>query len=158
MRAASLQSVIDNCEVLLLLWQEALDGTLDGETRARIIGVETQMIKFDFLFGVCLGSLILRNSDNLSKTLQHKTISAAEGQHIAKLTLSVLQKMRSAEQFVAFYQRVIQEQTRFGVADPCLPRKRHAPQRFEVWSSTGHHHVTPEAHSWLFHNRNLVSS
>ena len=145
-RAASLQSVIDNYEVLLLVWQEALDGSLDGEMRARIIGVETQMMKFDFLFGVCLGSLILRHSDNLSKTLQHKTLSAAEGQRIAKLTISVLQKMRTDEQFALFYQRVIQEQTRFGVADPCLPRKRRAPQRFEVGSSTGTFHVTPEAY------------
>lgn len=145
-RAVSLQSVIDNYEVLLLVWQEPLDGSLDGEMRARIIGVETQMMKFDFLFGVCLGSLILRHSDNLSKTLQHKTLSAAEGQRIAKLTVSVLQKMRSDEQFTAFYQRVIQEQTRFGVTDPCLPRKRHAPQHFQVGSSTGDFHVTPEAH------------
>lgn len=145
-RAASLQSVIDNYEVLLLVWQEALDGSLDGEIRARIIGIEAQMMKFDFLFGICLGSIVLRNSDNLSKTLQHKTLSAAEGQRIAKLTLSVLQKMRSDEQFTSFYQRVIQEQTRFGVADPCLPRKRRAPQRFEVGSSTGDYHVTPEAH------------
>ena len=61
-------------------------------------------------------------------------------------SLSVLQKMRSDELFAAFYQWVIQEQTRFGVADPCLPRKRRAPQRFEVGSSTGDFHVTPEAH------------
>ena len=145
-RAASLQSVIDNYEVLLLVWQEALDGSLDGEMRARIIGVETQMMTFDFLFGVCLGSLILRHSDNLSKTLQHKTLSAAEGQHIAKLTVGVLQSIRSDEHFGTFYQRVIQDQSRFGVADPRLPRKRRAPQRFEVGSSTGDFHASPEAH------------
>ena len=145
-RAATLQSVIDNYEVLLQVWQEALDGSLDGEMRARIIGVEAQMMKFDFLFGVCLGSLILRHSDNLSKTLQHKTLSAAEGQRIAKLTVSVLQKICSDDNVAAFYQRVIQEQTRFGVADPCVPRKRRAPQRFEVGSSTGDFLATPEAH------------
>ncbi len=113
--------------------------------RARITGVETQMMKFDFLFGVCLGSLTLRHSDSLSETLQHKTLSVAEGQRI-KLTVSVLQKMCADEQFVAFYQRVIQEQTRFGVADPCLPRKRRAPECFKVGSSTGNFHATPEAH------------
>ena len=78
-------------------------GSLDGEMRARIFGVETQMMKFNFLFGVCLGSRILCHSDNLSKTLQHKTLSAAEGQRIAKLTVSVLQKIRSDELFAAFY-------------------------------------------------------
>ena len=85
-----MQSVIDNFKVLLQVWQKELDGSLNGELHARIIGVETQMMKFDFLFGVCLGSLILHNSDNLSKTLQHQTLSAAEGQRIAKLTVSVL--------------------------------------------------------------------
>ena len=90
------------------------------------------MMKFDFLFGVFLGSLILRNSDNLSKTLQHKTLSAAEGQRIAKFTVNVLQRMHSDEQFTAFYQRVIQEQARFGVAEPYLPRKRCVPQGLVV--------------------------
>lgn len=51
------------------------------------------MGKFDFLFGVSLGALILTHSDNLSKTLQHKVMSAAEGQHIAQLTLSVLKSL-----------------------------------------------------------------
>ena len=41
-RAASLQRVIDNYQVLLQVWEEALDCTLDGEIRARIAGVETQ--------------------------------------------------------------------------------------------------------------------
>jgi hypothetical protein len=68
------------------------------------------MKKFDFLFGVFLGSLILRHSDNLSISLQVKTLSAAEGQHIAKLSIAVLKKLRSDEQFTAFYQRVLIEQ------------------------------------------------
>ena len=53
--------------------------------------------------------------------------------------------MRADDQFSAFYQRVVQEQVRLGVADPVLPRKRRAPQRLEVESSTGYFHSTPEA-------------
>ena len=59
---------------------------LDSDMKARIIGVDSQMHSFDFLYGVSLGALILNHSDNLSKTLQHVNISAAEGQHLAKLT------------------------------------------------------------------------
>ena len=70
--------------------------------RARIIGVEAQMLKFEFLLGVRLGALILRHSDNLSSTLQHKNMSAAEGQRLAQLSLSVLKKMRCDEDFSAF--------------------------------------------------------
>ena len=83
------RSVIDNYEVLLGVWEEAQRGHLDGEMKAPIVGVETLMHSFDFLFGVFLGELILRHSDNLSKTLQHKTLSAAEGQQIARLTVEV---------------------------------------------------------------------
>ena len=57
-RATSLQSVLDNYEVLLGVWSDALSSKLDGEMRARIIGVDTQMHTFDFLFGVSHGSLV----------------------------------------------------------------------------------------------------
>ena len=43
------------------------------------------------------------HSDNLSKTLQHKSMSAAEGQHIAQLTLSVLKSLRDQEKFQLFF-------------------------------------------------------
>ena len=40
------------------------------ETKARIIGVQTQMNKLNYFFGVKLAILLLRHSDNLSATLQ----------------------------------------------------------------------------------------
>ena len=147
-RGLSLQSVLDNYEVLLSVWEEALDGSLDSEMRARIIGVEAQMLKFEFLFGVRLGALILRHSDNLSSTLQHKNMSAAEGQRLAQLSLSVLKKMRCDEDFSAFYQLVLRDQLCVGISAPCLPRKRRAPQRYEVGSSAGSFHESPEVHYW----------
>ena len=145
-RGLSLQSVLDNYEALLSVWEEALDGSLDSEMRARIIGVEAQMLKFEFLFGVRLGALILRHSDNLSSTLQHKNMSAAEGQRLAQLSLSVLKKMRCDEDFSAFYQLVLRDQSRVGISAPCLPRKRRAPQCYEVGSSAGSFHESPEVH------------
>jgi len=80
--------VLDNFEVLLCVWEEAQCALLDREMRARIVGVNAQMQTFDFLFGVSLGNL--RRTDNLSKTLQLKSISAAEGQRLAMLTFDVL--------------------------------------------------------------------
>ena len=89
-RTVSLQSVLDNYEVILTLFEESKEYPLDTDIKTRIIGVEAQMSTFYFLFGVSLGALILTHSDNLSKTLQHQFISVAEGQHIARLTLDVL--------------------------------------------------------------------
>ena len=54
-RAASSQSILDNYEILLNLWEESLESLPDSETRARIVGVEAQMAKFVFLFWCFLG-------------------------------------------------------------------------------------------------------
>ncbi|XP_048732510.2 zinc finger MYM-type protein 1-like [Ostrea edulis] len=80
-RAASLNSVLKNYSVLQSLWETCYESTKDVETRSRIIGVKAQMQSFDFLFGVSLGYDILRHTDNLSRTLQTKELSVAEGQH-----------------------------------------------------------------------------
>ena len=56
-RAASLQSVLNNYQVLLDVWDESKESPLDSEIRARIIGVEAQMFTFDFQFGVTLGAI-----------------------------------------------------------------------------------------------------
>ena len=55
---------------------------------ARIFGVQAQMHKFDFLFGVMLGATTLKHIDNLSKTIQHENLSATEAQEIARLTIT----------------------------------------------------------------------
>ena len=144
--AASMNSVLDNYEVLLGVWEESKESRLDSDVKARIIGVDAQMQTFDFLFGVSLGALILNHSDNLSKTLQHATLSAAEGQHLAKLTLDVLKSIRQPEQFQLFYQHVLLQQQQLDIGSPCLPLKRRAPRHLQVGSSDGDFHSSVEDH------------
>ena len=48
--------------------------------KVKIQGVAAQMVHFDFSFGISPGLLILRHTDNLSKTMQKADMSAAEGQ------------------------------------------------------------------------------
>ncbi len=98
-KAQSLNSILQYYNVLQELWDILLHQNLDSEVRARIIGVKAQMELFDNYFGLCVGELVLRHADNLSKPLQSKTISAAEGQHIAEMTVTVLKKMRSSEAY-----------------------------------------------------------
>ena len=142
-RATSLQSVLDNFEVLLGVWEEAQSAQLESEMRARIVGVNAQMQKFDFLFGVSLGNLLLRHTDNLSKTLQLKSISAAEGQRLATLTLDVLRSLRDEDKFELFYSK---DQVRFDIQPPSLPRKQKMPRRFETGASNGDFHCSAEGH------------
>ncbi len=64
-RGDSLQSVLKNYAVLQALWEEAREIVTDSEKRARIIGVQSMMMTFEYLFGLVLGERILKHSDNL---------------------------------------------------------------------------------------------
>ena len=129
-KAVSLQSVIDNYSVLKELWVEAMDITRDSEARAcsRMCGVEAQMTKFEFIFGVLLGVCILRHPDNLSKTLQTPKLSESDGQNVAELTCKTLDKMRTDDYnyFQLFWAKALRYQNEFGVDEPELPCKRKA--------------------------------
>ena len=90
--ADSLASIIDNYSILQETWEKAVDIVRDTKTKARIRGISSQMKIFDFFFGTVLREMIFRHTDNLSMTLQKKTISAAEGQQVGKMVISSLRK------------------------------------------------------------------
>ena len=89
-RAQALKSILDNYQVLLRLWDESLDIVKEHDMRGCILGVSTCMMTYDFFFGVVLGELLLRHSDNLSKSLQTTQMSAAKGQEVATMTIQAL--------------------------------------------------------------------
>ena len=144
-KAVSLQSVIDNYDMFQELWVEAKDVTADSEARARICGVEAQMMIFDFLFGLVLGVCILSHTDNLSKTLQTPKLSAADGQNIAELTCKTLERIRTDDSFKLFWEKALRLQQTLGISEPSLPRKRKAPKRLEVGTGESFFSHTPEA-------------
>lgn len=92
-RADSLFSIISNYSVLMSTWDEAIEVVKDTESKARIQGVAAQMKTFNFLFGSVLGEMVLRHTDNLSRTLQDKALSAAEGQQVADMVVRTLQTL-----------------------------------------------------------------
>ena len=55
------------------------------------------------VFGLQLCKRILVITDNLSKTLQKQSLSAAEGQEVVRLTLHSLKNMGSADAFDMFF-------------------------------------------------------
>ena len=91
--------------------------------KARSIGIGTQMLTFNFLFGISLGTLILQHSDNLRKSLQHDTITAAEGQQLAKLSIDVLRSIRKEDKFKSIYDRVLLHQSEFDIDAPTFLTK-----------------------------------
>ena len=104
--ADSLGSIVDNYTTLQDTWEEAVDIVHDTETKARIRGVSSQMKTFNFLFGTVLSEMLLRHTDNLSKALQKQTISAAEGQGIAKMVIATYCILRTEESFSLFWNKV----------------------------------------------------
>ena len=134
-RGASLSSIYDNYKELDLLWTWCLEVYKDTESRARVIGVQTQMQNFEYFFGLRLGTLLLRHSDNLSMSLQAKDLCAAQAQAIAKNTASTLEKMRDDEHFDLFWSDVSQKAKALDVEEPMLSRKRRPPSRIDDYYS-----------------------
>ena len=67
-----------NYSTLIELWEECLQPPcrLDPDVKARIIGVQSQMLKFnlDLYFGLKLCERIFKITDNLSSTLQTSSL------------------------------------------------------------------------------------
>ena len=139
MRGDAIASIIENYGVLKQLWDESLETKLEPDIKGRIIGVKAQMSQYQLVFGLLLCKKILLITDNLSKTLQKESLSAGEGQELAKLTLQSLKNMRSTDSFDLFFSLVEKVRHQTGCEEPVLPWKQKAPKHLEVGSSEGFH-------------------
>ena len=104
------------------------------------------MEKFEFFFGVELGRKVLNITDNLSRLLQSKTISACEGQNLVRITLTLFQTMRSDMSFTLFWKYLEHRRISIEVSPPTLPRHRKIPRRFETDENTPEYQTTAEQH------------
>ena len=145
-RAHALKSIISNYKVLQSTWEEATTVTQDTEAKARIQGVSTQMRKFEFLYGTLLGELVLMHTDNLSSSLQNKSISASEGQQLMQLTVATLKSIRSDQSFDIFWEKVTTMAAELSVGEAKLPRPRQLPRRYDDGLCRGDRHETPKAY------------
>ena len=79
------------------------------------------MTTFEFYFGASLAHLLLRHTDNLSRTLQQKDISAASGQQVAKSVVVTLQSLRNDSNFTLFWELVNSKSQKLTVDPPSIP-------------------------------------
>ena len=70
-----------------------LEENLDPDVRARVISVKDQTESFEYFWGVTASEFVLSHGDNLLAALQNSSMSAAEGQHIAYLTVTTFTKV-----------------------------------------------------------------
>ena len=149
-RAEALKSILDNFNVLLELWAESLERVKDTETKARIQGVSAQMMRFDYFFGVSLGLLILRHTDNLSKTMLKADISAAEGQAKTVMTVSTLKSLRNDAKFDLFWQKITASAEDLHVDKPALPRRRKVPRHLDDGSAPTLHKTVEDHYRVIY--------
>ena len=115
---------------------------MESDLKGRVIGVKTQLGSHRLLIGLKLSEKILRVTDNLSRTLQKTSLSAAKGQTLAKITIETLMSMRTDKAFVLFFETVKRDCDRLDTDQPTLARNRKAPKRFEVSGGDGYHSPT----------------
>ena len=130
MRAKCYKKIIDNYESLVELWQTSLEnGKLDTDVKSRIIGCLSHMKKFNFCYGVNIAYKFYSLTDNLSKSLQSKKMSAISGQNLARLTIAAIESMRNDRDADNFFKYVKKEQAAFypSIEESRLGRKRNNP-------------------------------
>ena len=86
---------------------------------------------FDHFYGLGLGILFLRHSDNLIVSLQTKDLCAAETQTIAKHIIATLKKIRTDENCHLFWEYVKQKVSKLDLDAPKLSKKTKAPTKTE---------------------------
>ena len=101
---------------------------MQPDIKGRIIGVQTQMRQYNLLFGLKLCERVLKVTDNLSKTLQLQSLSAAESHRLAEMTCLTLRGMRTEQAFDLFFQRLELLCHQASVEEPSLPRRRKMPK------------------------------
>ena len=143
-RADSVKSILDNYDYLTELWDEAYEVTKETEARARIKGVAAQMTTFEFYFGASLAHLLLRRTDDLSRTLQQKDISAASGQQVVKSVVITLQSLRNDSNFTLFWELVNSKSQKLTVDPPSISRQRKRPLRYEYGNAPAEFASEPE--------------
>ena len=106
------------------------------------------MKTFSFLSGLCLGQRLYCHTDNLSKALQTKNMSAVSGHRLALLTEETLENMRNETSFKLFILAADNPK----IDDPALPRKHNRPN-YSILSyvdghksAEAHHPTTVEEH------------
>ena len=117
-RGETLASLINNHKELMELWEKTLETSRNTEMKARVLGAQSAMRKFNFLFCCILGKKVLSSTDNLSRALQSPKISAVDGQNLATQVVRILEEERSDIAFENMWSITLETQRNLDIDDP----------------------------------------
>lgn len=81
------------------------------------------MKTFEFVLSTLLGEIVLHHADNLSRTIQAKTISAAEGQQMARLVIQTIKNLHEEEMYDLLWMKAVKFAESLDIQEPQLPRR-----------------------------------
>ena len=138
-RADCLKSIIENIDELQELWDWSLQNSSCSEMKDRIQGLKTHSLKFSYCFGIYLAHMVLAHTDNQNQTLQGTQMTAVDAQVISRACVTILQSLRSEDEFNLFWAKVKQFATAHNVDAPSLYRRRNSPINHMLGKAPGEH-------------------
>lgn len=128
-RSGALNAVIKNY-ITIGSTLEEIEKTSNSEASHKAPGLLSLMDKFSTYFGLNLSYQIFAVTEQLSRTLQAKDITAQGALTAVTKTVSFLRRQRSDDAFNDFYKR-IKDEAKDLTDDPVLPRQRRLPKRYD---------------------------
>ena len=108
------------------------------------------MVKFDYFFGISLGLLLLRYTDNLSKTMHHDDMSAAEGQDVTAMTIHTLKSLRNNASFDLYWRKTTAAASNLEINEPTLPCRQKPPRRIDEGSTPTFHETVEDYYQVVY--------
>ena len=136
-RHTCINSILKNYKVLKTALEQIQEGR--DEYAAKASGLLAHMEKFETYFALKLAHLVFSSSEQLSINLQSVDITIQEALNGAELLSSHLQSLRNDKHFDRFYDLIYQD-SRNLTDEPCLPRQRKTPRRYDA-----HQYEDPKA-------------
>ena len=127
-RTSAIQSVITNYSILSTEFEIIARDSNSVEASRKACGLLAMMDKFSFYFGLKVAHIIFAATEQVSKSLQKKDITAQEAIAVVKHATRFLTDQRSDACFSKFYDMVTEERKNLTEA-PKLPRQR-TPNRY----------------------------
>ena len=121
-RTSAIDSVVKNYLVIDTELEEIAD-ECHGEPSRKASGLRAVLEKFQTYFGLRLASVIFSATEQLSTTLQGRSINMQEAISAAETTKMFLNRQRSDSAFTSFYDSVVKDAQAF-TNEPTVPRKQ----------------------------------
>ena len=131
-RGETLASLINNHKEFMEMWEKTLETSLNTEMKARVLGAQSAMRKFNFLFCCILGKKVLSSTDNLSRVLPSPKISAVDGQNLATQVVRILEDERSDIDFENMWSITLETQRNLDIDDPKESRRKVSGKQLTV--------------------------